>query len=247
MRTRRASRVTLAPTTGGVGIVVALAFALWPQPARAEFCGAMGLSPQVVTDADLVIPGDGGVLVAAMPGVSDAATDVADQPGWRFRSGTVASMPRRVTLAPGLVAYHARQDGSLTLVDADGTQRAAAFATHRPRPRLPAPRVVFSVRTPERAEVAVQLATEPPPDAVALVLVGKDGTARSWDFVAPDSTRQRAFRQRGCAIQPAGTLPSSAGDEVRFQFVDVWGRLSAPSALVTIRATPPAEPHLERP
>ena len=215
-------------------------------PARAEFCGAVGLGAQVVSGVDVVLPGDGGILVAALPGRGDHEGDPADQPAWRFRAAGASTTPRRTTLAPGLVVYQARQDGGVVLLDHEGTRVAGAFVTRRPRPRLMPPVVRWTLRTPERVDVIVQLATEPPEDALAIVLVGKDGKPRSWDFLDPDSTVQRAYKQRGCEIQPAGTVASTVGDEVHFVFVDIWGRTSAPSKPSQIASKTPSETRLEQ-
>ncbi len=210
-------------------------------PARAEFCGFVGLDAQVVSSPDRVIPGDGGILVAAMRGHGHSDKDVADQPTWRFQSGGTSTEPRRTTLAPGLVVYHARQDGTVSLVERDGTVRASAFFTRRPRARLAAPVVSWVVRAPDRVDVLLGLAKNPPVDAIAIVVVGKDGKARSWDFLDPESTIQRVYKQRGCELAPPGTLPSNAGDEVTFFYVDADGRASAPSKPIKIAAKTPSE------
>ncbi len=216
-------------------------------PAHAEFCGAMGLAAQVVSGADLVLPGDGGILVAALPGgFGRDGNDEADQPTWRFQTGGASSQPRRTTLAPGLVVYRARQDGTVVLLDREDKPRASAFVTRRPRPRLAAPVVRWSVRSPDRVDVTLELASPPPDDAIAIVLVGKDGKPRSWDFIEGDSTTQRAYKQRGCEMAPAGTLPSRAGDEVTFLFVDAYGRTSPPSKPITIADKTPTERRLSK-
>ncbi len=216
-------------------IAVIAALALASTPAHAEFCGAVGLSAQVVSSADLVLPGDGGILVAALPGgFGHSQNDEADQPAWRFQTGGASSEPRRTSLAPGLVVYRARQDGTVVLLDHEKKARASVFVTRRPRPRLAAPVVRWSVRTPDRADVTLELADMPPDDAIAIVLLGKDGKARSWNFIDGDSTTQYPYKQRGCETAPPGTVASRAGDEVTFVFVDTYGRTSPPSKPITI-------------
>lgn len=237
------ARCVWKPTSSWAIAIAVLASA--SAPARAEFCGAVGLGPQVVSGVDAVLPSDGGILVAALPGRGDHEGDPADQPTWRFHAAGASTTPRRTTLAPGLVVYQARQDGGVVLLDHEGTQVAGAFVTRRPRPRLMPPVVRWTVRMPDRADVLLQLATEPPEDALAIVLVGKDGKPRSWDFLDPESTVQRAHKQRGCEIQPAGTVASIAGDEVTFVFVDTWGRTSAPSRPIQIASKPPSETRLQ--
>ncbi|MFN0253571.1 MAG: hypothetical protein ACKV2T_42280 [Kofleriaceae bacterium] len=213
------------------------------QIARAEFCGAMGQTAKVVA-TDLVIPGDGGILVASVPGNGPMDGDAADQPTWTFRTGGVSSAPRRTTLAPGLVVYHARQDGNVTLVDKDDQQQASAFVTRRPRARLPAPVVSWIVRDPERSDVMLALVGEPPIEAVAIVVVGKNGKARSWDFIDHDSVHQRVFGPRGCETQAAGTEPSQAGEHVTVFFVDLYGRPSPHSKEITIASKTPSQRRL---
>jgi hypothetical protein len=223
-----------------------LAVSIAATPAHAEFCGAVGLQPEVVSSAELVLPGDGGILVAAVPGMSHDERDVADQPSWTFRTGGASSTPRRTTLAPGLVVYQARQDGTVVLLDQEDRQRATAFVTRRARARLAAPVIKWAVRAPDRIDVFLELASAPPEDAIAIVLAGKDGKARSWDFIDPESTIQRAYKQRGCETQPAGTTPSNAGDEVTFFFVDLYGRPSARTKSMRIVDKTPSERRLSR-
>jgi hypothetical protein len=217
-----------------------------PAPAHAEFCGAMGLEAHVLSQPDIILPGDGGIVVAAMIGNGHLDTDVADQPTWTFRTGGAHSAPRRLTLAPGLVVYRARQDGTVTLVDADEKTRATAFVTQRPRPRLAAPVVKWTVRTPDRVDVHLELASLPPDEAIALVIVGKDKKPRSWELVDPDATHQRVYKHLGCEMHPIGTMPSHAGDEVTFFFVDAYGRTSPPSKPIKISDKTPSERRLSR-
>lgn len=218
--------------------------AMMSVPARAEFCGGMGLAARVLTVADLVLPGDGGIVVAAMTGGGHFDDDAAIQPAWRFQTGGVTSTPRRTMLAPGLAVYRPRQDGTVKLLDEDAKTRASVFVTQRPRPRLAAPVIKWTVRSPDRVDVNLELSSLPPEDAIAIVLVGKDGKARSWDLVDSESTLQRAYKQRGCEMQPPGTTPSSIGDEVTFFFVDAYGRTSPHSKPITITDKTPSERRL---
>jgi hypothetical protein len=222
-------------------LAFAIAIAAASAPARAEFCGSMGLEARVVTSADLVVPGDGGVLVAALPGIGQMEGDAANQPTWHFQSRGKSTKARRTTLAPGLVVYEAREDGSVALVDDQGKTRATAFVTHRARPRLPAPVVKWVTRAPDAVNVFLELDALPPGEAVAIVTVGKDGKARSWDFIDSDSTSQRAFKQRGCEMAPPGTLTSAVGDSVTFFFVDLYGRRSGSSRPMKIVDRTPSE------
>jgi hypothetical protein len=223
--------------------IVVLAVSSSAPTARAEFCGAIGQAPQVVTN-DLVIPGDGGILVASVRGHGQFDGDAAVQPTWTFRTGGVSTTPRRTPLAPGLVVYHARQDGNVVLVDKDDTQRAAAFITRRPRPRLAAPVVSWIVQDPERSDVMLALADDAPIEAVAIVLVGKDGKARSWDFIDHDTLHQRVYAQRSCEAQPANTEPSQAGDHVTVFYVDLYGRPSPHSKQIKIASKTPSQKRL---
>jgi hypothetical protein len=219
-------------------LVIACSVALAPT-ARAEFCGAMGLDAHVLSESGVVLPGGGGIIVAAMTGRMHADNDVANQPTWRFQTGGVASEPIRTTLAPGLVVYRARQDGTLVLVDTEGKTRATTFVTRRARARLAAPVIKWTVRSPDRVDVNLELSSLPPEDAIAIVLVGKDGRARSWDVLDPESTMQRAYKQRG-------TMPSNAGDEVTFFFVDAYGRTSPSSKPIKIADKTPSERAISR-
>ncbi len=230
-----------------IGCAIGTTLVMSSAPAHAEFfCGGIGLAPQVLSEPGLVLPGDGGIVVAAITGGNHFDDDAADQPTWRFQTGGVATQPRRVTLAPGLVVYRARQDGTLTLVEADGKARATTFVTRRPRARLAAPVIKWTVRSPDRADVNLELASLPPEDAIAIVLVGKDGKPRSWDLIDPESTMQRAYKQRGCEMQPPGTMSSNAGDEVTFFFVDAYGRTSQPSKPIKIATKTPSERAISR-
>ncbi len=210
-------------------------------PAAGADCMFSGLTAKPVTAANTALPADGGIVIAALPdnaGKLDPGDAALEHPF--VIKGVNKSIAR--VLAPGLVVVPVPPK-TTDLYDQAGKSVLAIKTTADKVPLLPAPSVstVESItRRTRRGSARVMVAFDKlPTGAIAVVLSDAKGKPRSWGLVeaAPDK-RIAAFNSGDCQAMPNGTLPSKNGDQVIIQLVDAYGRLSAPTKLITVKDAP---------
>ena len=218
--------------------------ALLASSAYGKPCPPMSLQPKILTpDRGTLAAKGGGIVVAAQPVYTRHADHKPDlQPTWRVRAGSQTIAPGVRPIAPGLSVYDVGEArGELVLEDMD--QKALLRVTRRKLAPLAAPKPkrvwsTESVRTTRRpyAMVSVELEGKAPATAVALVVFGADGAARSWGAVTGDvSTTAVVYSTGGgCGAIAPGTLSTHAGERVRLAWLDGAGRLSKLSAPIRV-------------
>jgi hypothetical protein len=212
--------------------------------ARAD-CAMTGLAPRVVSAPDVVVPADGGVVVAAVSEARGALDqgDPAVQSGWRMRIGADLIKPPIDMIAPGLAVYRiaAVNTFKVELVDAK-QQTVASVRTKRsggdPTPAPKLKRAWFVAQHSRHGGSAVTVEVEDAPaGAIALVLADDHGKPRSWTL-ATGATTLSPYAQADCVVMPNGTIPSKAGDKITLFWVDAMGRPSVASKPITVAAKP---------
>ena len=226
-----------------LAVVVALSTLSTPAHADAGSCRDNGgFQPRVLSGTDLWLGSDGGVVVGLEP--SFVSTGTNERPTLVFRddSGDVAAVKK--TLAPGLVVYRRPAKDTRGL-------RFDSREVHRlegkPLPLLDAPSVHdvqytggaringIGAATGDPARVVAHLDGDPPDGVLALLVLDKDGSPRSWVRAPADGGAYTLYSPPGrCVGMMPGTIVSSAGDHVRFAWVDAEGRLSKLSSTFAI-------------
>jgi len=227
-------------------VLALTALALAPTSADAK-CAMDHLQPIVLTK-EVAVPADGGGIVVGTMSVSYDETDTGEalQKTWGFLTGRDIMQPVLTVLAPGLVVYGVqptvRTTGELT--DEKGAVVAKLAQTQTKVARLAAPKIKAVVHyddgpNPMRRKVStkVKLDGAAPADAVAMVLMDRKRTARSWGTVTAGATDVEVYYQYRCKVLPNGTLASKVGDKVIVAWVDKYGRLSATTKVFTIKVT----------
>jgi hypothetical protein len=202
-------------------------------------CAVVGLMPKVANDA-AKLPDDGGIVVVAAS-IADgklAPGDVTKHADWRIRAGGTLVTPTIETLAPGLSVYRVTTGDKLQLED-DGAVLGKATRSNDKRDRLAAPAIKklvydghFGMHRSENVTAA--LAGAPPATAIAIVIADASGKARSFGMLEAGKP-VLPLLSYDCVPLPNGTVVSKRGDRVKLFWVDDAGRLSAPSAVVTIQ------------
>lgn len=217
-------------------------------PNASADCAAFGLLAKPITPPGTAVPGDGGILVAAVPdpgGKLDPG-DAALKAPWLFKGVATNALWR--SLAPGLATLVVHEKAT-EVVDLKGKSVLKVKHTKEKLPLLGAPKVnavTFVSRPSRRNNVSVMVSVdELPGDAVAIVLSDAKGKPKSWGLIeskAPGTPKLpielRVFFSGECTALPNGTVPSKTGDSVIVQFVDQVGRLSAATKPITIKAAP---------
>jgi hypothetical protein len=220
--------------------LIASLLAIAPTAAGAD-CASYGLTPKVLTPSGTTVPSTGGIVVAAVPLPQGRLEkgDPAVQPTWRYK-GQI-DKPVIVSLAPGLALMPVGRptelvDGKgVSLIKVDGTKGISTLAA---APKVTAIRHVVNGMPSYHGSVhvIVDLASPPPPDAVAVILGDAKG-ARSWGLIKdPKASSVEPYVQQYCQVLPNGTVASNPGDTVWVKFVDSAGRVSPASASVKIAA-----------
>lgn len=199
-------------------------------PAHAE-CVEYGLVAKHVLPPNLDLPPDGGIVIYSEPVAATrlAPGDQALIPGWKWKSG---GKPTVVSLAPGLAVVRPKKDA---LLDDKGLVQVSLNAPQVITTPVEAPKVKgvsFMKRTGRRGgeDVVVQLEAASK-SAMFIVLLDDKRAPKSWQLVdATGKTELTAYSQSGCIALPNGTRPTRPGDLVRVAYVDITGRMSAPSA-----------------
>ncbi len=209
-------------------------------------CVHVGLETRVITKQDAIIPGDGGVLVAAVAAARDTdETDAGNHPEWRLRVGTKLTAPAMDLLAPGLYRYRValgRASDPVMLEDDRQATMARVFGSRAKPVRYapPAVRGVAHFSSWQGAEaVAVLLDKDLPANAYALVIADEDGRGLSWhalDGASPRSPIQFVFKHDRCDPVPRGARAAHPGDAVTVFWVDAEGRSSERTAAITVEA-----------
>ena len=202
-----------------------------------------GLAPKVLTPAGTVVPGDGGIVVAAVAeqrGKLDPG-DAAVRPDWRLRVGSDVIKPPIATIAPGLAVYRVAVANAYDAKLEDGAH--AVVATVKPARRggdaLPAPRFkrIWYAEQHSRhgnSAVSVELDGEAPAGAIALVLADAHGVARSWTRTG--GLVLSPYSSPDCVALPNGTIPSKDGDRVTLFWLGADGRVSPATPPIAIAA-----------
>jgi hypothetical protein len=217
-------------------IVVALA-----SRSAASDCKSAGLVTRVLTPTGAVVPGDGGIIVAAVNDWNAPLPkgDVAVQATWRLRIGSDVVKPPIEVIAPGLAIYRVAVANAFKAELVNDKQEVVASvrpARGGDRP-LPAPQVTRAfyerVGTKHGGErVGIEIGTAVPANAVALVIADANGTPRSW--TALDVPGLFPYRSMDCQSLPNGTLPTKTGDKIMTFWLDAGGRKSAPSKPIIV-------------
>ena len=222
--------------------LVLLALAALTAEAHAD-CMMYGLAPKVLTPAGTVVPGDGGIVVAAVAeprGKLDPG-DAAVVPAWRLRVGSDVIKPPIAMIAPGLAVYRVAVANAYDAKLEDGAH--AVVATVKPARRggdpLPAPKLkrIWFVEQHSRhggSAVNVELDGDTPAGAIALVLADSKGNARSWTHAG--GTTLSPYASPDCVALPNGTIPSQAGDRVTLFWLGADGRVSPATQPLAIAA-----------
>ena len=196
-------------------------------------CAMYGLAAKVLTPAGTVVPGDGGIVVAAapQPGGKLDPGDAAVRPDWRLRVGTDMIKPPIAAIAPGLVVYRVAVANAYDakLQDDKGTVVATVKPARRGGDALPAPKLKRIWFTEQHSRhggsaVTVELDGETPAGAVALVLADAKGVAKSWTISG--SATPSPYSSPDCVALPNGTVPSKAGETVTLFWLGADGRVS---------------------
>ena len=208
-------------------------------------CAFVGLSPKVITPAGTVVPGDGGIVVAAMPD-SQGRLDPGDPAvrSWKIRIGSDTVKPPVDVIAPGLAVYRvaAANVFQVELVTDKGEVVATVKPSRTTGDALAAPSIkrAWFERTGSRhgaQQVAVELGGARPAHVVALVLADAKGTPKSWTTIA-DTTAAGSplfpYQARDCQALPNGTTPTKSGDTVTAFWVDAGGRRSPVSKPIVV-------------
>lgn len=205
-------------------------------PAASADCAFIGLSPKVITPADTVVPGDGGIVVAAVSdrqGKLDPG-DAAVRSTWRLRVGSDLLKPPVDVIAPGLAVYRvaAANVFKAELVTDKGDVVASVKPSRATPAALPVPVIkrAWFKQTGSRhggESVGVELDSALPAHVVALVLADGQGVAKSWTAIADTTAEIFPYNAHDCAALPNGTTRSKTGDTVTAFWVDAGGRRSA--------------------
>ncbi|HEV7554782.1 MAG TPA: hypothetical protein VGO00_04955, partial [Kofleriaceae bacterium] len=174
-----------------VSALAVFALALIPRGAAAD-CAFSGLAAKVITPANTIVPGDGGIVVAAVVDHkgSLAPGDEAVHPGWRLRVGPDLLKPPIEVIAPGLAIYRVAVANAFK-VELE-TDKHEVVGTVRPArgsgDPLAAPQVKRAWFEPNKSRhgaerVGVELDGAVPAGAIALVVADAKGTPRSWTLV----------------------------------------------------------------
>lgn len=225
-----------------LAVVAALLAAASVPRAAAGDCAFVGLTPKVITPADTVVPGDGGIVVAAMPdGHGQLAPGDAAVRSWKLRIGGDTVKPPVDVIAPGLAVYRvaAANVFKVELVTETGEVVATVKASRTTGEALPAPSIKRArfERVGNRhvsQHVAVELAGARPAHVVALVLADAKGTPKSWTTIADATTEIFPYNARDCQALPNGTTPTKSGDTVTAFWVDAGGRRSPASKPIVV-------------
>ena len=238
-----AHRFALLRTPQPWGLLVALVGLVGVTADAGAECASSGLVPRVLTPASTVVPGDGGIVVAAITERSGKLDpgDAAVQPGWRLRVGSDTIKPPIATIAPGLAVYRVAVANAYDAKLED--DHHAVIVTVKPARRggdaLAAPaikRIWFAEQQSRHggSSVTVELAGDAPTGVVALVLADAKGTPRSWTVAG--GTTLSPFSSPDCAALPNGTIPSKAGDKVTLFWLGADGRVSPATKPLVIEA-----------
>ncbi len=204
-------------------------------PAHAEMmCLSGPMAPQPIPTARNVVAGSGGVIVAS-------GTQLPD---WRFRALNRIVRPHVVLVAPGLAIYHPPPLPGTDVTLEDQNHRVMMRAERALSIEEPpgAPKVQ-SIRTApdstSRRAVLAQLAEKPPAHAVVVIVSRLRGDARvpiAWASI-PGNRPNRLdlwHTPGGCEEYVDSWVEPIAGDRVVLSWVDDAGRVSEPSAPITI-------------
>lgn len=213
------------------------------------------LAPLVLTPDGAQLPADGGVLVGWTWETRGAKrdTDPSQPPEWQLGAATKAQ------LAPGVTVYRPKaRTGKFAITGKDGAAVASfGFDASAAAVKLAAPtptairRSEIIGRRGRSIRVDAELASPPPPDAIAVVVykqrtaidfaqLDRDAAAGA-DAGADAQTKAKTItihRDAGrCAFNPKGIEAPAGGDEITFAWVDRFGRLSKPSKAIKVTAT----------
>jgi hypothetical protein len=204
-------------------------------------CAFFGLTATPITAANTALPGDGGIVIAALPdqkGKLDPGDAALKHP---FTLKGVNKPLARV-LAPGLVVVPVPakttdlydQAGKSVLSIKTTADKVAA-------PAAPSVKAIeFDARRSRHGSERVFVTFDKlPTGTIAVVLSDAKGKPRSWGRIADaTSNRVAAFDSGDCQALPNGTVPSKAGEQVIVQYVDAYGRLSPATKPMTITVAP---------
>jgi hypothetical protein len=220
--------------------VVVAALALPARPATAD-CAFSGLSAKVVTPANTIVPGDGGIVVAAVADLHGTLSqgDEAVHPGWRLRIGSDVLAPPIEVIAPGLAIYRVAVANAFK-VELE-TDKHEVVGTVRPARGSGDPLAVPQLKRAwfesndgrhGHERVGVELVGAVPATAVALVVADTKGTPKSWTLL--DGGPLYPYRSASCVALPNGTIGTHAGDTITLFWVDAGGRRSAASKPIKV-------------
>ena len=199
-------------------------------------CAFSGLAAKVITPANAIVPGDGGIVVAAVTDHHGALSpgDEAVHPGWRLRVGPDLLKPPIEVIAPGLAIYRVAVANAFKVElendkhEVVGTVRPARGSGDP----LAAPQLKRAWFEPNHSRhgserVGVEVDGAVPATAIALVVADAKGTPRSWTLV--DGQALYPYTSASCLALPNGTIGTKAGDTITVFWVDAGGRRSAAS------------------
>lgn len=223
-----------------VSLIVLMSLAATPH-AHANSCATIPHKPSVLTPAATALRPGGGIAVAYVSGTGFVGDPFAI---WQLRD-TGKPVVRHV--APGLDVL--LTDGPAVLEDEHHAvvlrvDRAAPAAASAKPVAAPAPTAALltamgTIADQWRASHLLIRVTVPR-DVVALVMfdaTGKDAWA--WSIARAPATEVVVFEGGSCSNNPEGTREPFAGEKIRLAWLDESGRLSAPSAPITIKLDKP--------
>ena len=222
-------------------VIAAFALVALTQHAAAGDCAFSGLAAKVITPASSIVPGDGGIVVAAVTDRQGTLSpgDEAVHPGWRLRVGGDLIKPPIEVVAPGLAIYRVAVANAFK-VELE-TDKHEVVGTVRPArgsgDPLAAPqlkRAWFEPNTSRHGteRVGVELDGAALPTAIALVIADAKGTPRSWTLAGGQTLYP--YTSASCVALPNGTVATKAGDTIIVFWVDSGGRRSPASKPINV-------------
>ncbi len=223
------------------------------QNAVAGQCQEPRLTPHIVTPQGASVPDDGGVLVAHQDSQSSLGGGFLDpRAKLRFFAGKTSKPAVPRTVAPGLVVL---EGPGTSLVDGMNPRKRTLLTFGRPAvppPALATPKVKSVTfhrgqsRRP-RTSVVVKLGATTTARQILVVLDAEGTGARSWGIAAVGADTVEVYAVGECTGVPDGTRPTAAGDDIRLAWVDLTGRLSAPTSVIRVVAAPEVLDHAPTP
>jgi hypothetical protein len=205
-------------------------------PVAAAPCPSIELAPKPFTSAKATIGDGGGIVVVHERRAADEPVLGAIK-DWRFVDKAKRTAPAVKVIAPGLELL---EPAGTQLVDASGkplVDVARGKATALAPPEIVALR--FQASSAGRRTitwVTAELRTAPTEDRI-LITFDEDGKSRSWARAKAKATSVGVFSTGGCGGYPNGTVPTAAGDTIRFAWIDRAGRLSRLTKPVEVTST----------